>query len=91
MRLLIPIALSMLCVSAVHAAPVTPQGMRALGIEATATDCPPMSRFDASRNGGKLVPQKLNELPAADMYRAVLRSDGRCQVPVIVRYNVGGR
>jgi hypothetical protein len=78
-------------VSAVQAGPVTPQSMRALGIEPTTTDCPPMSRFDTSRKGGKLVPQKLNELPAGDAYRAVLRSDGRCQVPVIVKYNVGGR
>ena len=91
MRLLLPAGLSILCVSAVQAEPVTPQGMRALGIEPTADDCPPMSRFDASRMEGKLVPQKLNELPAADAYRAVLRSDGRCQVPVIVKYNVGGR
>lgn len=89
MRLLIPVTLSILCGSAVQAEPVTPQGMRALGIEPTAADCPPISRFDASRQRGKLVPQKLDELPAADMYRAVLRSDGRCQVPVIVKYNVG--
>ena len=91
MRLLIPIGLSMLCVSAAQAEPVTPRSMRALGIEATATDCPPTSRFHASRKAGKLAPQKLGELPSADMYRAVLRSDGRCQLPVIVKYHVGGR
>jgi hypothetical protein len=91
MRLLLPVGLSILCVSAVQAEPVTPQSMRSLEIDPAESDCPPMSRFDASRKEGQLVPQKLNELPAADAYRAVLRSDGRCQVPVIVKYNVGGR
>lgn len=52
--------------------------------------CPPTSRYEAARRGGKLRMQKLNELPAADMYNAVYRRVGGCEVPIIVRYNVGG-
>jgi hypothetical protein len=37
-----------------------------------------------------LPPSLLNQLPAADMYNAVYRRVGDCEVPIIVRYNVGG-
>lgn len=52
--------------------------------------CPPTSRYEAARRGGKLPPSLLNELPAADLYMAVYRKIGGCEVPIIVRYNVGG-
>ena len=91
MRLLLAAGIISLGASPVPAEPVTPQGMRELGIENSSNDCPPISRFHASRKAGKIAPQKLTELPSADAYRAVLRSDGRCPVPVIVKYNVGGR
>ena len=91
MRLLLAVGTLMLSASSVVAEPVTPQDMRELGIEQAATNCPPISRFHASRKAAKIAPQKLTELPSADAYRAVLRSDGRCPVPVIVKYNVGGR
>jgi hypothetical protein len=52
--------------------------------------CPPTSRYEAARRGGKLPPSLLNQLPAADMYNAVYRRVGDCEVPIIVRYNVGG-
>lgn len=90
MRLLLSACILLLSAPSVQAEPATPQGMRH-GIEHNTTDCPPVSRFHASRKAGKIAPQKLTELPSADAYRAVLRSDGRCQVPVIVKYNVGGR
>jgi hypothetical protein len=51
--------------------------------------CPPMSRYEAARRGGKLNPQFLDELPAADVYKAVYRRIGGCIAPVIVRYGVG--
>ena len=91
MRLLLSAGILLLNASSVQAEPATPQGMRQLGIEHNATDCPPISRFHASRKAGKIAPQKLTLLPSADAYRAVLRSDGRCQVPVIVKYDVGGQ
>ena len=52
--------------------------------------CPPTSRYEAARRGGKLPPTLLTELPAADMYNAVYRKIGGCEVPIIVRYDVGG-
>jgi hypothetical protein len=52
--------------------------------------CPPTSRYEAARRGGKLPPSLLTELPGADMYNAVYRKVGGCEVPMIVRYNVGG-
>jgi hypothetical protein len=53
--------------------------------------CPPTSRYEAARRGGKLPPSLLSQLPAADLYRAVYRRVGGCEVPMIIRYNVGGR
>lgn len=53
--------------------------------------CPATSRYEAARRGGKLPPSLLNQLPAADAYNAVYRRVGGCEVPVIVRYNIGGR
>jgi hypothetical protein len=52
--------------------------------------CPPTSRYEAARRGGKLPKSLLNELPAADLYLSVYRKIGGCEVPIIVRYNVGG-
>jgi hypothetical protein len=52
--------------------------------------CPPTSRYEAARRGGKLPPSLLGELPAADLYKAVYRRIGGCEVPIIVRYDVGG-
>ena len=52
--------------------------------------CPPTSRYEAARRGGKLPPSLLTELPGADMYNAVYRKVGGCEVPMIVRYDVGG-
>ena len=52
--------------------------------------CPPTSRYEAARRGGKLGPSLLNQLPAADMYNAVYRRIGGCEAPMIVRYDVGG-
>jgi hypothetical protein len=51
--------------------------------------CPPTSRYEAARRGGKLPPSLLGELPGADLYKAVYRRIGGCEVPIIVRYDVG--
>ena len=52
-------------------------------------NCPPISRYEAFRRGGKLSPQHLDELPGADLYKAVYRHVGECNVPIIVRFNIG--
>ncbi len=51
--------------------------------------CPPISRYDAARKGGKLSPRMLDSLPAADLYKAVYRTIGGCVVPVIAGYGFG--
>ena len=53
--------------------------------------CPATSRYEASRRGKIPRAQKLNELPDADVYRAVYRRIGRCEAPIIVKYGVTGR
>ena len=55
------------------------------------TNCPSTSRYEASGRGKTPKARKLNELPDADVYRAVYRHIGRCEVPIIVRYGVAGR
>lgn len=55
----------------------------------TRASCPPIGRYEVSRRGGKLSPRHLDELPAADLYKAVYRRVGGCNVPIIVRYNIG--
>ncbi len=53
--------------------------------------CPATSRYEASRLGKTPRAQKLNELPDADVYRAVYRTIGRCEAPIIVKFGVVGR
>ena len=53
--------------------------------------CPPISRTEARQPPGKPEFHHLNELPAADAYRAVYRRIGGCIAPVIVRYGIGNR
>ena len=53
------------------------------------TACPPTSRYEAARRGGKLGAHKLNELPMADGYKAVLRRIDGCNAPIVVSYGFG--
>ena len=55
------------------------------------TNCPAISRYEASRLGKTPRAQKLNELPDADVYRAVYRRVGKCEAPMIVKFGVTGR
>jgi hypothetical protein len=54
-------------------------------------DCPAISRYEASRRGKTPKAEKLGELPMADLYKAVYRRIDGCEVPIIVRYGIGGR
>jgi hypothetical protein len=54
-------------------------------------NCPATSRYEAGKRGKTPQARKLNELPAADVYRTVYRKIGGCEVPIIVKYGVGGR
>jgi len=53
--------------------------------------CPATSRYEASGLGKTPKAQKLNELPDADVYRAVYRRIGKCEAPIIVKFGVTGR
>lgn len=54
-------------------------------------NCPATSRYEATARGKAPGAHRLNELPAADAYNAVYRRIGGCEVPIIVRYGLGGR
>lgn len=54
-------------------------------------ECPQTTAHIAVDNGKALTPKKLNELPPANLYKAVFRRIGGCEVPVVVRYDVGRR
>lgn len=76
---------------AVSPAPQTIADMRVFDPNrGTAENCPPTSRYEARQKGRVPEAQKLNELPAADHYKAVYRRVGDCEIPVIAGYNIGG-
>jgi hypothetical protein len=54
-------------------------------------NCPATSRYEASRIGKTPRAQNLNDLPDADVYRAVYRRIGKCEAPLIVKFGVVGR
>ena len=90
MRLLV-LALVLSVGSSGYAAPTTRARQTVINPNGPASAiCPPTSRYEAARRGGKLPPSLLTELPGADMYNAVYRKVGGCEVPMIVRYDVGG-
>jgi len=53
--------------------------------------CPATSRYEASGRGKMPKAQKLNELPDADVYRAVYRKIGKCEAPIIVKFGIADR
>ncbi len=59
--------------------------------DGAADSCPPTSRYQAMQKNSRTDPQKLNQLPAADHYKAAYRTIGDCEVPIIAGYNIGGR
>ena len=71
------------------AAPVPIRDMPVIDPNVGSQFCPPTSRYEASKRDGKLGAQKLNELPMADGYKAVLRRVDGCNVPILVGYGFG--
>jgi hypothetical protein len=91
MRLLAIVLLIMLQSAGFAAASRPARSMPVLNPDAGAPErCPPISRSETARRSGKLGPHHLDELPGADLYKAVYRHVGRCNVPIIVRNNIGG-
>ncbi|HEX3424451.1 MAG TPA: hypothetical protein VHS33_13775 [Sphingomicrobium sp.] len=90
MRLLAIVLFASVPSAGLAAAPRPPGHAQIIDPDAGAqADCPPISRYEASRRGDRLVFRHLDELPGADLYKAVYRHVGSCSVPIIVRYNLG--
>ena len=60
-------------------------------LKSPARNCPRTTSYYAWDRGKSVAPRKLNELPPANVYSTVYRRVDGCEVPVIVRYGVGGR
>lgn len=58
---------------------------------AEAPDCPRATSMHAYDRSKPLKPQKLGDLPPANAYSAVYRLVRGCEVPIVVKYGVGGR
>lgn len=58
---------------------------------AEAPNCPRTTSMHAYDRSKPLKPQKLGELPPANAYSAVYRLVRGCEVPIVVKYGVGGR
>jgi hypothetical protein len=54
-------------------------------------NCPHATSMHAYERSKPPKPQRLGELPPANAYSAVYRLIRGCEVPVVVRYGVGGR
>ncbi|MEO7655195.1 MAG: hypothetical protein ABIS23_05875 [Sphingomicrobium sp.] len=60
-------------------------------LDAKSATCPRTASVHALDRNRKPVPRKLTELPRANAYSAVLHTVEGCEVPIVVRYGVGGR
>lgn len=58
---------------------------------AQSKECPRTTGVHAFDRNQRVELRKLGELPPANAYRAVYRLVGGCEVPVIVKYNIGGK
>ncbi|MBV9527042.1 hypothetical protein [Sphingomonas sp.] len=92
MRLLFLASAAILATAAGAATPAQPTDRMPVvnPIEPIGKLCPPTSRTEAARRGGRLQARNLNELPLADMYMAVDRRVDGCQAPIIAGYGFGG-
>lgn len=52
-------------------------------------NCQRTTTYHAYNPGEPLQPRRLAELPPANAYATVLHHDGRCEIPVVIRYGVG--
>jgi len=87
MRLLIALLLSM-----APAAALALQAPQLAKLPPTATaDCRRVTPYYVHRGDRPLKPHNLNELPPAHAFSAVFRQIGGCEVPIVIKYNLGGQ
>jgi hypothetical protein len=91
MRILLIAALSLICEPAAAAGKVQPSPPASPDASKSPGVCPQSTMQYARKPGEPLKPQKLTELPDANMYVAVYRHVGRCEVPIVVKFGVGKR
>jgi hypothetical protein len=60
-------------------------------IAASSEQCPRTTSYHAWHRDQPVTPQKLNQLPHANAYAAVLRKVRGCEVPVIVKHGISNR
>ena len=89
MRLLLATVLALSSTSASAAALLNAPAAKDPALEAVAKCKQASAHYYAYRDGKVIKPHKLTELPPANAYVAIVRNDGRCEIPVIVRYNMG--
>jgi hypothetical protein len=53
--------------------------------------CPRTTRYYAWDRDKFITPRKLAQLPPANIYATVYRRVDGCEVPLVVKYGVGGR
>lgn len=83
-------SLSILTLALAGASPAVAHDTR--GLAATSqSECPRTTSMHAFDRSKPLKPQKLGELPPANAYKAVYRLVRGCEVPVVVKYGIGGR
>ena len=73
---------------AVSAVSVVPPQTNPVG---TGEVCPRIQPYVAVQRGKAPPMKKLNELPPGNLYKAVYRRIDGCEVPVVVRYDIGRR
>ena len=88
MRLFLALAMASIAGKAAAVAVQTPTQPNSA--EQTRQHCPQTTSIYAYRTDKPLTPRKLTDLPDANAYSAVLRRIGGCEVPIVVRYGVGG-
>lgn len=72
------------------AAPAVAHGERGLAASDN-SNCPRATSMHAFDRSKPPKMQRLGELPPANAYSAVYRLVRGCEVPIVVRYGVGGR
>ena len=60
-------------------------------LKAPAKNCPQTTSYYAWDRGKSVAPRKLTQLPPANVYSTVYRRVDGCEVPIVVKYGVGGR
>ena len=75
----------LLAMAALAAAPLP------TGLKSDPSICPKTTSHVARGSERSLQPQRLTDLPDANVYSAVYRRVDGCEVPIVVKYRVSGR